>query len=401
MNVRNLVNLLLQLVTVTVLNLGNMRFRLGPSLVAVVGFAGVVLVFVGVLSIREGFESTLKANGAEDVAVVLRGGSASELTSGLSHEHTRLIAEAPGVAADQAGQLASAELLFMVEVRKRRTGTDANVPFRGVGERAFAVRENINIVSGRNFEPGRNEIIVGRQAANEFEGLAVGSTARWGRLEWEVVGHFEAAGGLNESEIWTDARVLQDAYNRGNSYQVVYARLRSADSFPMFSDALDRDPRLNVTAQRETEYLADQAQVMSVFISVAGMTIAILMGIGAVFGAINTMYTTVATRAGEIATLRALGFGRLPVLVSVLVEGLVLGLLGGVIGAVIAWLVFNGYQASTLNFQSFSQVAFTFAVTPQLMINGILGALFMGVLGGLMPGIRAARQPVARALRAL
>lgn len=394
-------NLLLQLVTVTGLNLANLRYRIGPSLVAVVGFAGVVMVFVGVLSIGQGFRETLEGSGRDDVAVVMRAGSSSELTSGLGFEQTRFIAEAPGVAVDAGGPLASPELLVIIDVQKRSTGFDANVPFRGVTGRAFAVRDQVRIVDGRNFEPGLNEVIVGRQAAEEFAGLRVGDRLQSGRVGWDVVGTFEADGGLNESELWTDARVLQDAYNRGNSFQVVYARLESADAIHMFADALERDARVNADVQSEVEYLAQQSSALATFINVAGTFVAVLMGIGAVFGAINTMYTTVAARAGEIATLRALGFRRLPVVVSVLIEGLVLGLAGGVIGGFLAWLVFNGYQASTLNFQSFSQVAFAFAVTPGLVATGIVGALLMGLAGGILPSIRAANLPIARALREL
>ncbi|MEX0900732.1 MAG: FtsX-like permease family protein [Gammaproteobacteria bacterium] len=394
-------NYLTQLVTVTMLNLGNLRYRVGPSLVAVVGFAGVVLVFVGVLSIGRGFSSALEGSGRDDLVVVLRAGSTSEMVSGLSFETTRVVADAPGVARDAAGALSSPELFVLVDVEKISTGQAANVPFRGVTSRVFDVRGGLRIVEGRRFEQGVNEVIIGHRAAAEFVGLEVGGVLRSGRVEWDIVGIFDSGGSSLESEVWTDARVLQDAYNRGSSYQVVYAKLESADAYDTFAGALASDARLNVEATRETDHLAAQSQVMTTFISVAGTFIALLMGIGAVFGAINTMYTTVAARAGEIATLRALGFGRLPVLASVLVEGMVLGVAGGVIGGAFAYFVFNGYQASTLNFQSFSQVAFAFAVTPGLLAAGVLGALLMGLLGGILPGVRAARMPIAKALREL
>lgn len=394
-------NYLTQLVTVTALNLGNLRFRIGPSLVAIVGFAGVVLVFVGVLSIGRGFSAALEGSGRDDLVVVLRAGSTSEMVSGLSFEATRIIADAPGVARDASGALSSPELFVLVDVEKLSTGQAANVPFRGVTSRVFDVRGEFRIVEGRRFKPGVNEVIVGRRAAAEFAGLEVGGVLKSGRVEWDIVGHFESSGSALESEVWTDARVLQDAYNRGSSYQVVYAKLESAAAYDAFAAAVTADARLNVEATRETDHLAAQSQVMTTFITVAGTFIAVLMGIGAVFGAINTMYTTVAARAGEIATLRALGFGRLPVLASVLVEGMLLGMVGGVIGGAVAYVVFNGYQASTLNFQSFSQVAFAFAVTPGLLAAGVLGALFMGLLGGILPGIRAARLPIAKALREL
>ncbi len=388
-------NYLMQLVTVTALNLGNLRYRIGPSLVAVVGFAGVVLVFVGVLSIGQGFSETLEGAGRDDLAVVMRAGSTSEITSGLGFDETRYIAETPGAIAS------SAELIVIIDVKKRSTGNDANLPFRGVTDRAFEVRENVTLIEGRMFEPGLNEVIVGRQATAEFANLSVGDVVRSGRVDWHVVGVFDADGGLYESELWTDARVLQDAYNRGTSYQVVYTRVAGPEALGTYAAALQRDARLNVDVKSEADHLAEQSEAMSTFITVAGSFIAVLMGIGAVFGAINTMYTTVAARAGEIATLRALGFGRLPVLASVLVEGMLLGILGGVIGSAIAYAAFNGYQASTLNFQSFSQVAFAFAVTPGLLAMGVLGALVMGLLGGILPGVRAARMPIAKALREL
>ena len=386
---------LLQLVTVTALNLANLRYRIGASLVAVIGFAGVVTVFVGVLSIGRGFSAALEGSGRDDLAVVLRAGSTSEMVSGLSFDTTRIIAEAPGVVR------ASPELLVLVDVEKRSTGQPANVPFRGVTAGAFDVRREVSVIEGRVFEPGVNEVIIGRRAADEFAGLELGGVVQSGRVEWRIVGLFEADGSALESELWADARVLQDAYNRGSSYQVVYAQLESAAAFDAFNTAVVEDARLNVEAKREKDHLAGQSAVMTTFISVAGTFIAVLMGIGAVFGAVNTMYTAVAARSREIATLRALGFGRTSVLVSVLVEGLVLGLTGGLIGGGVAYLAFNGYQASTLNFQSFSQVAFQFAVTPGLLAAGIAGALVMGLVGGILPGVRAARLPVAKALREL
>ena len=394
-------NALLQIVTVTALNLSNLRHRVAPSLVAIVGFAGVVMVFVGVLSIGRGFAAALEGAGRDDLAVVLRAGSTSEMVSGLGYDDTRVIADAPGVARDAAGALASPELFVLVDVEKRSTGQSANVPFRGVTPRVFDVREKIRIVEGRTFSPGVNEVIVGRRAVAEFEGLELGGTMQSGRVSWDIVGVFEADGSALESEVWTDSRVLQDAYNRGSSYQVVYAKLESADSFDEFEAAITGDARLNVETKRETDHLASQSQVMTTFITVAGTFIAVLMGIGAVFGAVNTMYTAVAARSREIATLRALGFGRTAVLVSVLVEGVVLGVFGGIFGGLIAYVAFNGYQASTLNFQSFSQVAFQFAVTPDLLVAGAIGALAMGLIGGILPGIRAARLPIAKALREL
>jgi putative ABC transport system permease protein len=238
---------------------------------------------------------------------------------------------------------------------------------------------------------------VGRAAARQYVGLEVGRSHRWGENEWTVVGIFEANGGVPESEIWADAGVVQGAYRRGNSYQSVYAKLESPASFDAFKDALTADPRLNVTVIRETEYYAEQSVLLHQLIRTIGFMIAILMGIGAVFGAVNTMYTAVATRTREIATLRALGFGSLPVVFSVLAESMLLALLGGVL----AYAAFNGYRTATINWQTFSQVAFAFAVTPSLLVQGLTYALVMGFLGGMLPALRAARLPVVTALREL
>jgi putative ABC transport system permease protein len=288
-----------------------------------------------------------------------------------------------------------------VNVPKRETGTDANVPLRGVTPRVFDVKPEVQIVDGRRFEPGRNEIIVGRGAQREFAGLAVGAQVRWGENTWSVVGVFEADGSVAETEIWCDARVLQPAYRRGNSFQSVYLTLDSPDAFQRFKDALTTDPRLNVSVQRETEYYAEQSIVISNLIRTLGFIIAALMGVGAVFGAINTMYTAVANRTREIATLRALGFGRFAVLSSVMTESVLLSLLGGVLGGALAWAAFDGYQTATMNWQSFSQVAFAFAVTPALLVQGVLYAMAMGFVGGFFPALRAARLPIVTALREL
>ncbi len=251
------------------------------------------------------------------------------------------------------------------------------------------------------FTPGTNEIVVGRSASRQFQGLSIGTSVRWGESSWQVVGIFDAGGSVAESEIWCDAKVLQPAYRRGNSYQSVIARLESVDSFQTFKDALTTNPRLQVTVIREPDYYAQQSQVMQTIIRTIGFGIAGLMGLGAIFGAINTMYSAVANRTREIATLRALGFGSSPVVVSVMVEAVLLSLVGGLLGGFLAWLGFDGYQTATMNFQSFSQVAFAFKVSPSLLARGMIFALIMGLLGGLFPAIRAARMPVVTALRQL
>jgi len=394
-------NALTQFLVITLTNLRTIPRRLGASCSAAFGVAGVVAVMVSVLSIAEGFRATLARTGSADSVVVLRSGTDSEMSSVLVLEDTRIVGDAPHVRRDAEGPLVSAELYVIVDLPKRATGTEANVPLRGVGARAFAIRDSVRIVAGRRFEPGRNEIIAGVGAAAEFAGLEVGRTLRWGDTQWTVVGLFEAGGSLSESELWCDARVLQPAYRRGNTFQSVYARLDSPAAFTAFKDALTTDPRLSVKVVPEAEYYASQSRDVTQMITTLGTLIAALMGIGAVFGAILTLHSAVAARTREIATLRAIGFGAGPVAVSVLVESLALAAAGGALGALAAYAGFHGYRATTLNFQSFSQVVFHFEVTPRLLIQGLVASLLMGGAGAIFPAIRAARLPIARALREL
>jgi putative ABC transport system permease protein len=398
---RILLGWLSQVVVVTLLNLRTIRQRLASSIVAVVGIAGVVAVFVAVLSMAEGFRQTMATTGSPDTAIVLRAGADSEMVSGLALEDVRIIADAAGVRRNEQGPVASAELFVIVDLPKKSTNTTANVPLRGVGPNAFAVRPNVRIVEGRRFETGRNELIVGRGAAGQFGGLEVGRTLRFGQSEWTVVGVFDAGGTYSDSELWCDAGVLQPAYRRGSTFQTVYAKLESPGAFTTFKDALTTDPRLDLKVVRETDYFAEQSQMVSTLITTLGAGVALLMGVGAVFGAINTMYSAVAARTREIATLRALGFGGGPVVVSVLAESLLLAVAGGAIGGAVAYVAFNGFRTSTINWQTFSQVAFAFAVTPGLIVAGIVYALVMGLLGGLLPAVRAARLPIVAALREL
>ena len=392
-------NWLAQMAAVTGVGLRTVPQRLGASLATVFGVAGVVAVFVAVLSIAEGFRATLARAGSPDNALVLRAGSDSEMMSVLFRDATRLIAEAPGVARGPAGPLASAELFVVVDVPKRSTGTVANVPLRGVQPAAFAVRGDVRLVAGRMFEWGKHEIVVGRAAASQFADLELGARPRWGQGEWEIVGVFEAGGGLWESELWCDVAVLQPAYRRGSTVQTVLARLEAPAAFDAFRDALGADPRLDVRVLRQSEHYEQQSRALVAIIRGLGVLVAALMGVGAVFGGLNTMYSAVASRAREIATLRALGFGGGPVVASILAESLLLSLAGGALGAAAAWLAFDGFRASTLNWQSFSQVAFAFDVTPALLLQGVLLASLLGLAGGLAPALRAARLPVVTALR--
>jgi putative ABC transport system permease protein len=393
--------MLSQILAVTGVNFRSIRQRLGSSAVAVIGIAGVVVVFLGVLSIAEGFRAAMASVGDPQTVIVMRAGSDTEMTSGLSGDTARLIMDTPGIARGERGAIASPELFVIVGHPTKKDPSDANVPLRGVSSAALTVRPEIKIVEGRMFTEGTNEIVVGRAASRQFADLNVGSAPRWGQNRWQVVGIFDANGSAAESEIWCDARVLQPAYQRGNSYQSVYARLESPDGFQAFKDALTSNPQLSVTAIREPDYFAAQSDVLQGIIRTIGFLIAGLMGIGAVFGAVNTMYTAVASRTREIATLRALGFSNFPVVFSVLAEATLLSLVGGLIGGAVAWAAFDGYQTSTMNFQSFSQVAFAFAVTPKLLALALAYAVLMGLVGGLLPAFRAARLPVVTALREL
>jgi len=388
---------LTQLLAVSAMNFRNLRRRLDSSLVAIIGFAGVVLVVVAILSIRAGFRSTLTTTGSPNVAIVLRGGSGTEVNSVLGGNSSYIIGQAPGVAQNASGAVLSPELLVQISLKKRSSGTQSGVSFRGVTADAFLVHDKIRIVSGRMFTSGLNEVIVGANAVRSFQGLQLGNVLHSGRYNWKIVGIFDDGGSLHNSEIWADLSVLQGAYQRGNSVSSVYVQLANPGAFDTFKQSLTHNPQLNVSVQRESEYFAGQAEGMSLFIGIIGGIIGVLMGGGAVFGAINTMYTAVAARAQEIATLRALGFGRTPVLVSVLLEGLLLGLVGGVCGGALAYLLFNGFEATTFN--QFSIMAFQFAVTLRLLLLGIIYALLMGLLGGLLPAIRAIRMPIAAGLR--
>lgn len=388
-----------QVAALTGFNLRTLPQRKGSAAAAAAGIAGVVAVLVGVLSIGQGFRHAMTVTGSDDTAVVLRTGADTEMTSILGRSDIDIIEDAPGTIRTDGKALVSPELFVIINLPKKTTGTDANVAMRGVEAAAFQVRPEVEIVEGRMFGWGRNEVIVGRGAQLEFRGLEVGSVLELGQSDWTVVGLFDANGGLVESEIWADAAVLAPAYRRGSSYQVAIAKLASAGTFQQFKDALTADPRLNVKVVRETEFYAEQSQLIYLLITGLGTLIASLMALGAIFGALNTMYTAVATRAKEIATLKALGFGASPVVVSILIESLLLAAVGGTVGALLAWLAFDGYRAATMNWQSFSQIAFAFDVNGPLLRNGILYALVIGLFGGLFPAIRAARMPVSAALR--
>lgn len=389
-----------QVLAVTSMNLRSIPQRLGTSAAAVFNVVGVVVVFIAVLSIAEGLRG-LESAGDPDLALVLRSGSDTELTSGFYMEHVNAIAEAPDVKRSNDHALVSPELLVIINVPLRRNGLDAQVPLRGVLPAAFEVHRRMSIVAGRNFIPGRNEVIVGRAALRQYAGLNLDSTITSGDYTWHVVGVFEDGGSVAEGEIWCDAHVAQPVYNRQNSYQSVTVVLSSPDRFESLRNTLTSDPRLTVNVMRQSDYYAQQSRQLQGTVRRIGFVITALMALGAVFAAVNTMYSAVAARTREIATLRALGFDNAAVVTSVFVEAAALGAVGAVIGGALAWVALDGFQTSTLNFQTYSQVAFRFAVTPRLLLQGLLCAVALSLLGGALPARRAVRLSIIDALREL
>ena len=383
---------------VTWMNLRSLPARRVPALVAVVGIAGVVMVLTATLAIAQGFRAALATTGATDVAVVVRGGSSGELASNLLPAEVNTVMDAAGVLRDANGPVASPEMYVLVDLPMAGSGTAANVPFRGIGPRGRAVRRQFRLTAGRMFRTGVYEVIIGRGAAANFRGLRLGDTVRLGSQAWQIVGFFADGGSVTESELWSDIEVLKGAYRR-SGVQSVRLQLSDPDALARIGASLRADPRVNVAVSTERAFYAAQSKTLITLVTVLGTTISIMMGIGAVFGALNTMYSAVAARTREIATLRAIGFGGLAVLASVLIEALLLGLAGGVLGAAAAWVAFDGIRASTLNFQTFSQLSFAFAVSPRVFISGVLYALLLGFIGGLWPGLRAARLSVVAGLR--
>jgi putative ABC transport system permease protein len=386
--------------SVTQVGIATIPQRLGSSSVVVVGIAGVVGVLVALLAMGEGFQATLKKTGSDDTAIVLRGGALTELNSVLDREIATLISQAPQVLKNAQDQpIASGEIVVVAALPKKSNGLDANVEMRGVGERAWELRPNVKVIAGRKFEPGLRELMVGKGARGEFAGVEPGSTLRLNSQEWTVVGAFDS-GDAHNSEIWGDAQIIASAYRRGSSVTSVNVRLTGADAFDAFKATLASDPRLKVEAKTTRAYYNEQSEQLTQLIRILGTTVAVIMAIGAVFGALNTMYAAVAARAREIATLRAIGFRGLPVIVSVLLETMMLAFLGGLLGAMITWLIFDNYTVSTLG-SNFSQVVFAFQVSPTLLWSGLKWALAIGFIGGLFPALRAARQPVTAGLREL
>ena len=382
-------------------NVRSVRARWTSTIVAVLGIAGTVGVFVAMLSLAHGFKATLVASGSPGNALVLRAGSPSEMMGGVTLESVKVIQDAPGIARDSNGPLVTQEVVGVMPIPLISTGTDANVQVRGVSANVLDIRKFVQIVQGRMFKAGVSELVVGRNASKTYSGLTLGNTIDFAGGRWQVVGVFDAGGSAFDSEIWTDSHVLNDILKRpANIFQSITVHLESPDSFRAFKDALTSDPRLNVDVTREVDYYAKQSTTMTTLITVLGGLVAAIMAIGAVFGALNTMYSAVSERGREIATMRALGFNASSVVFSFLVEALLISFIGGVIGCLVV-LPLNGLTTSTMNFQTFSNLAFAFKITPDLLMKGIFFALAMGVIGGLLPAVRAASLPVATALREL
>jgi putative ABC transport system permease protein len=389
---------LLQVAAVTVINLKSIPQRFWLSLSTVVAVALVVIVLLAFLSMANGFRRALTGSGAEDVAVILRGGSQSEINSTITRDQVRLIEEGPGIARSLDGKpLISAELYLVVDGIKRSSQTKANLPLRGMGPEGTAIRKGITIVAGRMFRPGASEIVVGKGLLHEFSGFAPGQEVTIGTGKWSVVGVFEAGDSVFESEIWADLPVVQSLFKRNNFFQTIRVGLQSPAALAALQSYVESDPRLKLDVKSEATYFADQASRTSDLIQKLGWPLAIAMAFGALAGALNTMYSSVASRAAEIATLRAIGFGGVPAFVGTLIESLILAAIGGVIGAAATFVIFDGLTTSTLG-ASFTQVVFSFQLTPQLVGEGVVLALVVGLLGGLFPAVRAARMPIVAGL---
>jgi putative ABC transport system permease protein len=392
-----------QAASVASVGISTLKQRLGSSAVIVVGIAGVVGVLVALLAMAEGYSQTLRATGSAETAVVMRGASASEVMSVMDHDSVVQIQQTAGIARDAKGQpIASDELVVAANLPiKGGVGDEeGSVQLRGVGEQAWAVRPQVKIVEGRTFKPGLRELIIGRGAARQFAGMSPGQEIKLGTNQWTVVGIF-ASGDAMESEVWADAAVVADTYRRGSGRASVTVRFADAKDFAAFKTALEANPQLKIDASTTLDYFAKQSEGMTKVIRIMGIVVGAIMAIGAMFGALNTMFAAVAARAREIATLRAIGFGGLPVVVAVMLETMLLALIGGLIGGIGAWLIFNGQGASTLAAGSVGTLSFQLRVTPELLWTGLKWALAIGFIGGLFPAVRAARLPVSTALREL
>jgi putative ABC transport system permease protein len=384
-----------------VYNFRSVKARWTSAIVAVVGIAGTVGVFVAMLSLARGFKATLVSSGSEDNAIIMRAGATSEMTGGVTVDTVKIIQDKPGIARSADGPLITPEVVLVAPIPLISTGTDANVEIRGVSKNVLEIRKNIKIVQGRMFTPGLYEIVVGKNANASYAGLTLGNTISLGSVRWKIVGIFDAGGSSFDSDVWGDAHLIGPAYNRPDTFfQSVTVHLTSPQAFQQLKDAVTADPRLNVDVTREIDYYSKQSNRLTRLITVLGGIVAAIMAIGAVFGALNTMYSAVAERGREIATMRAVGFGGPSVVFSFVIEALLIAFVGGLIGC-LAVIPLNGLTTGAMNLQTFSHVAFAFKITPELLVRGVVFALVMGLIGGFLPAVRAARLPVATALREL
>lgn len=387
--------------SVAAVGISTLTQRLGSSAVIVVGIAGVVGVLVALLAMAEGYAQTLRNSGSTATAIVLRGASAAEVNSVLSRDDIVQIAQAPGIARGDKGEpLVSDEIVVAANLPIKGGGPDeeGSVQLRGAGEAAFGVRPQLKLVQGRRFQSGLRELVVGQGAVRQFKGLSVGSTIKLGNQPWTVVGVF-ASGDAMASELWGDATVVADAYRRGSSRNSVTVKLENPQAFAGFKAALESNPQLKIDASTTLDFFAKQSEQMTKMLRAIGIVVGAIMAVGAVFGALNTMFAAVASRAREIATLRAIGFRGVPVVVAVMLETMLLALIGGAIGGLISYLLFNGFEASTMAAGSVGKLSFELRVSAGLLWEGIKWALAIGFIGGLFPAVRAASQPVTTALR--
>lgn len=391
-----------QSLAVTAVSLRSIPLRLGNSLVIVIGVAGVTAVLTSVLAMSSGFRQTLNRDGRADRALILTNNAESEASSFLSRTDVDAIREAPGIRRNANNDaIVSAEVILVAPLSRKRDGSDVNVTLRGVGETIAALRPELRIVEGRMFRSGVHELVVGRSAQAQFAGLELGEQVRLQDGDWTVVGVFESAGSARESELLADAETVVAAYKLG-SFNTVHVLLESPGSVGVLAEGLRAIPTLMVEARSEPDYLATASRSINSLLQLVAYSIGSIMGIGAFFGALNTMYSATSARSSEIATLRAMGFGARVVVASVLIEGLLLALAGAVVGVTAAYLGFNGRTISTLGGAVWdSQLVYALTVTPSVIATALMLASAVGLLGGLLPAIRVARLPVAEALRAV
>lgn len=394
--------MLRQIRSVTAMNFRSLPQRLGTSLVIVIGIAGVVAVLVSVLAMSMGMMQTIERSGREDRAIIMRNGSTTEMQSSITRDSVRLIMEGEGIKRDADGApVASAEGLRLVNLFRKEDNAEVFGAFRGVGPQVLAVRPEIQIVEGRMFNPAVNEIIVGKAAHAQFKDMNVGDRISTRGATWTVVGVYSSGGDANESQIMADYDTILSTEQR-NDFQSVHVVLESPDAFERLKNSLTTNPALAVDVLRERDYQAQQSETISQFIKIVAYIVGGIMAVGAVFSALNTMYSAVSARVREIATLRALGFGSTAMVISVLAEALVLALIGSLIGSALAWLFFNGNTVSTSATGGVgTHLVFELAVNRDLVMTGAFWACAIGLVGGLFPAVRAARMPVSDALRAV